>query len=186
MADELWNSCQFDLAVPTVVINSNSATEQARLWPAAKVQELATTLANEHSYQVLLHCGPAERELANRLAAEVNHPAVASMGRARNLPIGLTKAVLARACAVVSTDSGPRHVAVALNRPVISLFGPTDPLGTRTYNLTETILAADLPCRPCYAKSCPLKHGQCMQSLEVSSVIHAIQNVMNPAVTRAA
>lgn len=186
MADELWSLSHFDSAIPTIVINSNSATEQARLWPATKVQELAKTLANEHAYQVLLHCGPAERELANRLADEVNHPRIASMGHATDLPIGLTKSVLARASAVVSTDSGPRHIAVALNRPVISLFGPTDPLGTRTYNLTETILATDLPCRPCYAKSCPLKHGQCMQNIEVKSVIHAIQNVMNRPATRAA
>lgn len=186
MADELWSSCHFDLDTPTVVINSNSATDQARIWPAAKVQELAKRLATERAYQVLLHCGPAERELANRLAKEVNHPAVASMGCAKDLPIGLTKAVLARAAAVVSTDSGPRHIAVALNRPVISLFGPTDPGGTRTYNLTETILAVDLPCRPCYAKSCPLKHGQCMQDLEVKSVIQAIQIVIHHPLSRAA
>ena len=152
----------------------------------AKVRELARRLANEHACQVLLHCGPAERELANRVVDEVNHPAVASMGRALELPIGLTKAVLARAYAVVSTDSGPRHVAVALNRPVISLFGPTDPHGTRTYNMTETILAADLPCRPCYSKLCPLKHGQCMELLEVNSVIQAIQNLMHRPATRAA
>ncbi len=179
MADKLWSSCHFDLATPTVVINSNSATDQARIWPVAKVQDLAKRLATEHAYQVLLHCGPAERDLANRLAKEVNHPAVASMGRAEDLPIGLTKAVLARASAVVSTDSGPRHIAVALNRPVISLFGPTDPSGTRTYNLPETILNVDLACRPCYAKSCPLKHGRCMQDLEVNSVIQAVRNVQH-------
>ena len=180
LADELWSLCQFDLAKPTIVINNNTANEKSRLWPSAKVQELAKTLANEHGYQVLLHCGPSEREGANQIAAEVNHPLVESMGRFKDLPIGLTKAVLARASSVVSTDSGPRHIAVALNRPVISLFGPTDPFSTRTYNLSETILAADLPCRPCCAKSCPLTHGQCMQNLEVKSVIQAItENAMN-------
>ena len=186
IADELWNSCQFDLETPTIVINNNSATEQARLWPSAKVQELARILAHERAYQVLLHCGPAERERANRIADEVNHPAVASMGRVKDLPIGLTKAVLARASAVVSTDSGPRHIAVALNKPVISLFGPTDPQSTRTYNLAETILAADLPCRPCRAKTCPFKHGQCMQNLEVQTVVQAIQNAISSPLVRAA
>lgn len=186
LADALWNACQFSSATPTVVINSNSATDQARLWPAAKVRELALRLANEQACQVLLHCGPAERQMADSLAAEVNHPAVASMGRAAELPIGLTKAVLARAAAVVSTDSGPRHIAVALNRPVISLFGPTDPAGTRTFNLTETIMAADLPCRPCYAKTCPLKHGQCMQDLQVQPIMNAIQHALQTPLTRAA
>jgi len=177
LAKSLWKKCQFDSNAATIVLNSNSATDVSRLWPADKVRELATQLAANHGYQVLLHCGPAECEMANRLAAEVNHPLVASMGLAIDLPIGLTKAVLARAAAVVSTDSGPRHIAVALNRPVISLFGPTDPHGTRTYNLTETPLSVDLACRPCYAKTCPLKHGQCMQDISVQSVVQAIQSL---------
>lgn len=177
LADALWHQCQFDPNATTIVLNSNSATDVSRLWPAEKISQLATQLAENHGYQVLLHCGPAEREMANSLAAKVNHPLVASMGRTQELPIGLTKAVLARAAAVVSTDSGPRHIAVALNRPVISLFGPTDPASTRTYNLTETILSVDLACRPCYAKSCPFQHGQCMQDISVHSVVQAIQSL---------
>ncbi len=185
LAKALWRQCGFDPNAATIVLNSNSATDISRLWPADKVRDLATQLATQHGYQVLLHCGPAEREMANRLAAEVNHPSVASMGQASDLPIGLTKAVLARAAAVVSTDSGPRHIAVALNRPVIGMFGPTDPQGTRTYNLTETILSVDLACRPCYAKTCPLKHGQCMQDISVQTVVHAIHRLRLPS-TRAA
>lgn len=184
IADDLWRSCQFDLATPTIVINNNAALEQSRLWPIEKVQELAKKIAQE-GYQVLLHCGPSERERANQIAAEVNHPLVASMGQSKDLPIGLTKAVLARAKAVVTTDSGPRHIAVALNRPVISLFGPTDPFNTRTYNLSETVLAADLPCRPCRAKACPFKHDQCMKSLDVQMVLQAVYKAIHQPILRA-
>ncbi len=187
LADELWSLCQFDSSTATIVINNNTALDQSRLLPFDKVQDLARRLAEEHAYQVLLHCGPSEREKANQIAAEVNHPLVASMGRSKELPIGLTKAVMARASAVVSTDSGPRHIAVALNRPVISLFGPTDPFSTQTYNISETILTADLPCRPCCAKSCPLKSVLCMQDLRVESVVDAvIQKTKNRSATRAA
>ncbi len=174
LGESLWQQVGFDAERPTVVINSNSATEPARLWPAEKVKALAYQIADQQSMQVLLHCGPAERELANALVAEVNHPLVASMGMAQQLPIGLTKAVLAKADAVVSTDSGPRHIAVALNRSVISLFGPTSPAGTLTYNVPETMLSMQLNCRPCYAKSCPLQHGDCMQKIEVAQVYQAL------------
>ncbi len=187
LADELWSLCNFDPSAATIVINNNTAFDQSKLWPSEKVFELAKTLAEKNSYQVLLHCGPSERDQANQIAAKVSHPLVASMGRSKDLPIGLTKAVMARATAVVSTDSGARHVAVALNRPVISLFGPTDPFSTQTYNLLETILTADLPCRPCCAKTCRLKTVQCMQDLDVQLVVHAvIQNTMNRSATRAA
>ena len=184
LADELWRSCQFDMAMPTIVINNNAAIEQSRLWPTNKVQELATNLAHD-GYQVLVHCGPSERERANQIAADVNHRLVASMGQLKDLPIGLTKAVLGRASVVVTTDSGPRHIAVALNRPVVSLFGPTDPFNTRTYNLSETILAADLPCRPCRAKSCPFKHDQCMQNLDVHTVQEAVYKAIHHPMQRA-
>ncbi len=186
LADALWKQCNFDAHAPTLVINSNSATDLSRLWPADKVRDLASQFATELNMQVLLHCGPAERELANQLAAQVNHPLVASMGVASDLPIGLTKAVLARAAALVSTDSGPRHIAAALDRPVISLFGPTDPSGTRTYNGRETTLSVALECRPCYAKTCPLKHGQCMQDISVHSVVQAVKRSLNIPHERAA
>lgn len=187
LADQLWQACGFELATPTIVINNNTAIEQSRLWPSDKVRDLSITLANDYGYQVLLHCGPSECDRANRIAAEANHPLVSSMGRAKHLPIGLSKAVLARASAVVSTDSGPRHIAVALNRPVISLFGPTDPFTTRTYNLSETILAADSPCQPCHTKTCPLKYCKCMQNLEVETVLRAIlDNAVQRPSSRAA
>ncbi len=179
LAEQLWASCQFDSSVPTIVINNNTATEPSRLWSSDNVRDLAITLAHDYAYQVLLHCGPSERERANKIADQINHPLVASMGRSKDLPIGLTKAVLASATAVVSTDSGPRHIAVALNRPVIGLFGPTDPFVTRTYNIAETVLTVDLPCRPCCAKACPLKHGQCMKDLSVQTVAAAVKNAVS-------
>jgi heptosyltransferase II len=176
LADDLWRSCQFDSARPCIVINNNAAIEQSRLWPTAKVQELARQLAAE-GYQVLVHCGPQERERANQIAADVNHRFVASMGQSADLPIGLTKAVLARANAVVTTDSGPRHIAVALNRPVISLFGPTDPFKTRTYNLPETILTT--------GESFLIKHDNCMQNLAVQTVLQAVYKAIRHPLLRA-
>lgn len=61
------------------------------------------------------------------------------MGVVEQLPIGLSKAVLKCCVAVVSTDSGPRHLAVAFDRPVVSLFGATTPQWTSTYNHPEFV-----------------------------------------------
>ncbi|MCA9133160.1 MAG: glycosyltransferase family 9 protein [Planctomycetales bacterium] len=140
-AKELWRQVGFSNTIPTVAINSGSATDPSRVWPREHIRELAVRLAGELSCQVLLHCGPGERDACNRTAAEARHPRVASMGQLDDLPIGLSKAVLERAQVVVSTDSGPRHIAVALDRPVIALHGPTHPAWTRTYNLPETVIA---------------------------------------------
>lgn len=170
LAEQLWSKLGFSSSLPTVVINSNSAKDGSRVWPKAKVAELATRLATKADLQVLLHCGPGERQSAEDTLALVSHPKVLSMGVVDDLPLGLSRGVLQRAAAVVTTDSGARHMAVALNRPVVTLFGSTSPLWTATYNRPEQQVYLDLDCQPCYKSACPLSHHRCMQDISVSQV----------------
>jgi heptosyltransferase II len=186
LAIRLWDQLRFQAERPLVVINSSGAWGAAKLWPADHVEQLARRLVDNHPWQVLLHCGPAEREAADAVASRINHSRVQSMGRADQLPIGLTKAVMARAAAVVSTDSGPRHIAVALDRPVIGLFGPTDPAWTRTYNVPEMELGLHMACRGCWKKSCPLEHNRCMRDLGIETVYGAVVTAISHSARRAA
>jgi heptosyltransferase-2 len=179
LADALWTQVGFSAQIPTVVINSGAATMATRIWPEASVRELAKRIAAELGWQVLLHCGPMERTQANEVARVINDPRVASMGVAGQLPLGLSKSVLQRAAAVVTTDSGPRHIALAFNRPVITLFGPTDPSWTPTYNIPEIIIDQALACRPCYKSPCPLKHHRCMQEISVTRVLQAVRSCVD-------
>lgn len=172
--EQLWQQVGFEDRVPTVVINSNAATASLRVWPTDRVRDLSLRLGAELGCQVLLHCGPSEQQVANRIAAECNHPNVASMGQASDLPISLSKAVLAKASVVVSSDSGPRHMAVALDRQVVSLFGPTDPVWTQTYNEPEVVIQEPLACRPCYQDKCALKNHRCMRDISVDRVFSEV------------
>lgn len=170
LADDLYARIGFDQHRTTVVINSSGIWGAAKVWPADHVEQLARRIVESHHWQVLLHCGPSEREAADAVAARIQHPRVQSMGRAKSLPLGLTKAVMERASVVVSTDSGPRHIAIALDIPVVGLFGPTDPAWTRTYNLPEVEIGLQMACRGCWKKSCPLVHNRCMLDLGVETV----------------
>ncbi len=177
LADNLWAQLSFDRIRPTIAINVGAATSATRLWPASKVSELSLRIAEELGWQVLLHCGPSERAAMNQLAVDLKHPKIGSMGVSAELPIGLSKAVLERCDGLVSTDSGPRHLAVALNRSVVSLYGPTDAAWTTTYNRPEIAIAEELACRACYQSPCPLKHHRCMQDIQVSRVLEAISKI---------
>ncbi len=152
-ANNLWNALEFTDDRPTVVINNNAASSPERLWPEAYTLRLATKLVRNLDVQVLLHCGPNEAEATNRIADQANHPMIQSMGRISDLPLGLSQAIFARAATIVTTDSGARHLAVAMNRPVISLFGATQPCWTTTYNIPETIVQADIECEACEKRS---------------------------------
>lgn len=170
LVDDLYARIGFTEQQPTIVINSSGVWGAAKVWPADHVEQLARRIVTSHHWQVLLHCGPGEREAADAVANRIAHPRVQSMGRAKTLPLGLTKAVMERASVVVSTDSGPRHIAIALNKPVVGLFGPTDPAWTRTYNFPEVEIGLQLACRGCWKKTCPLVHNRCMQDLGVETV----------------
>jgi heptosyltransferase-2 len=137
---------------------------------------------------VLVHCGPAEREIADAIQGRAGDDRVRSMGCMPSLPLGLSKGVIQRSDLVISTDSGPRHMAVAFNKPVITLFGSVSPALTRTYNRPETILAMGLECQPCGEYQCPLKHARCMKELDSQRVLAAVARIIedSPASLRRA
>lgn len=168
-----------------VVMNNSSASASSRLWPVEHVINTCSALARE-GVQVLIHASPNDRTKANQIAESISHPNVQSMGQMDDLPLGLSRGVLSMADVVVSTDSGVRHIAVALNRSVISLFGPTDSRLTTTYNRPEWLIENSLSCRPCLKDACLLKHHRCMSELSTDRVLHAVRTVLDRSKEQAA
>lgn len=81
--------------------------------------------------------------------------------------------VISKAKFVVTNDSGPMHIAAALNIPVFSIFGPTNPVRTGPYGKGHTVLQAKIDCAPCYKKKC--KSIKCMAYVRVEDVFNAIK-----------
>lgn len=160
-----------------VVMNNSSASAASRLWPIPYVVDACSKLAKD-GVQVLIHASPNDRATADGLAATISHPNVQSMGKMDDLPLGLSRGVLSMADAVVSTDSGVRHMAVAMNRRVVSLFGPTKSSLTTTYNIPELLIENSLHCRPCLKDTCTLKHHRCMSELSTDRVLQAVRAVL--------
>jgi len=73
-----------------------------------------------------------------------------------------------QATLVVTTDSGPMHIAAAVGTPVVALFGPTDPRRTGPYGALHTVVHKEMACRPCFRKECPT--GGCMEDITVDEV----------------
>ncbi len=173
-AKALHSQFQFSWEKPTVLFNTSSAAADSKLWPVGHASRTAKHLASRHGIQIVVHCGPADRDRANAIAFGASHPLVKSMGELSDIPIGLSKGMIEQASVVLSTDSGPRHIAVALNKRVVSLFGSTDPELTRTYNRPESALQLPMDCQPCGKAKCPLVHNNCMHGLTYPIVVDAI------------
>jgi ADP-heptose:LPS heptosyltransferase len=89
-------------------------------------------------------------------------------------------ALIAGAKAVVSNDSGPMHIAAALDKPVVALFGPTDPVKTGPYgwqkNKNLKVLTSGASCSPCFRKKC--KKFTCMNMINVETVFNALKEYL--------
>jgi heptosyltransferase-2 len=184
--DAIWRELQLPSGDEVIVLNSGGAYGAAKQWPAQYFAELARRIVDGGRYSVLVNCGPAEREIARDIAARANHPRVVTLAGVEQLPVGLTKACLRRSRLLVTTDSGPRFFAIAFGRPVVTLFGPTDPRRTETHYPAETCVSLALDCQPCMARTCPLVHHRCMRELSVDYVHSAVMRALEKSIEHAA
>ena len=174
MADAVWSRLHLPPGDRVVVLNTGGAYGAAKDWPAGYWAELARQIASHHDLGVLVNCGPNERTTARAIQKQAADPRVASLADVDALPIGLTKECIRRCRLLVTTDSGPRFFAVAFDRPVVTLFGPTCDNATITHHLKETCLSLGIDCQPCMRRACPLGHHRCMRDLSVEQVHKAV------------
>ncbi|HWR98061.1 MAG TPA: lipopolysaccharide heptosyltransferase II [Candidatus Methanoperedens sp.] len=141
----------------------------AKAWPAPRYRELARGLRDRAGCPVVIVGTASEHALGETVRA--GEGGVLNWCGATDLP-GLV-AVLARAALLVSNDSGAMHVAAALRRPQVALFGPTSPAWTAPLNPRAAVLSLGLPCAPCFARTCRWGHGDCLGKIAVDAVLAA-------------
>jgi heptosyltransferase-2 len=160
-----------DARLVLLVVGANFGA--SKLWPPERFAAAARHFT-ARGCTVLVTVGPAEADLGREIAAAGGVAALVDPV----LPLDLLKALVARCSLMITGDTGPRHLAVAFDRPVVCLMGPSDPAYTN-YCLERTVLIRkDLPCSPCQRKVCPLGHHRCMRDIGVDEVIAAGERLL--------
>jgi heptosyltransferase II len=148
-------------AWPVAVLCHGAEYGPAKRWPSPYFADLARRLAAA-GYAVWL-AGSAND------AADGNEIVRLSDGACVNLSGRTTLAeaidLLSYAALVVSNDSGLMHIAAALGKPLVALFGSSSPAFTPPASPHAQIMRLDLPCSPCFQRVCPLGHFNCMRQL---------------------
>jgi heptosyltransferase-2 len=172
-ADLAWSRLGLRDGRFVVVLNTSGAYGAAKHWPTGYCAELARRVAVQLDHDILVLCGPSERQTAAEIVRQAGHPRVASLAE-EPLSIGLSKACIRRSRLLVSTDSGPRHIAAAFGVPIVGLYGPTLPIWGVNPTVRETSLQVALDCIGCARRTCPLGHHRCMNELSVEQVYRAV------------
>lgn len=152
-----------------VVLCPGAEYGPAKRWPVEHFAALAASL-RAAGRAVWIVGSPAEAGLGARIAAAA--PGVANLAGATSLVEAVD--VLAAAAAVVSNDSGLMHVAAALDRPLVALYGSSSPRYTPPAAARVRILYHALVCSPCFARECPLGHFKCLREMWPAEVLAAL------------
>jgi len=157
-----------------VLIHAGAVNGSAKRWPARNWSRFAIEIQARTSARVLLTGAASDEPIARQAMAH----APGALSLVGKTSIEELAALIERADVMVSGDSGPLHLAVALGTPSVAAYGPTDPAVHGPYHPHAAVRLhrrADLPCSPCYTMAstaeCPLGEAICMRLVTVQSMV---------------
>ncbi|MCD6268608.1 MAG: glycosyltransferase family 9 protein, partial [Deltaproteobacteria bacterium] len=159
---------------PVIVLHPGSSRKTAyKRWHRNGYVGLVNALVEKLDARVILTWGPGERETVELIAGHVRVPLVVAAKTSSLLDL----AALFGACDLfVGGDTGPAHLAVAMQIPVVVIFGPTHPQVNAPYGTPYRIVRHPLPCSPCRKRSC--KSRLCLEAIGWRRVLVAVEELL--------
>jgi len=168
----------FESRGPIVVMVPGGAFGPSKCWPPDRFARTADWLILKYGAEVVVSVSPdaAEKHIANMIQQSSANKLINLAERP--LTLGELKALFSHAELVISNDTGPRHIAVALRRKIVTLFGPNDPAWTNSGWEHEIQLIGRAPCAPCARPVCREKQHLCMEAITVQMVCDAAKKLI--------
>lgn len=158
----------FSVDRPWVAMNMGARWPTKR-WPQASFAAVVDQLHETHDAPIVMIGGADDRAYTNRLRSLTDRPFIDLSGE---IPLGYLPALLSKATAMITNDSGPMHIAAALGVPVIAMFGPTSAIRTGPYGAGHHALAGQVSCSPCFSRGC--RHDPELECLHLIKPTHVV------------
>ena len=146
---------------PVAVFCPGAEYGSAKRWPAAYYADIAQRLL-QRGYAVWLIGSAKDKPIADEIDRLAGAQCTNLCG---STDLGDALALLASAQLVISNDSGLMHLAAALDRPLLALFGSSSPQFTPPLSAQAHVVKIDIECSPCFERECPFGHFNCMMQL---------------------
>jgi heptosyltransferase-2 len=163
---------------PIIVLVPGGAFGRSKHWLSERFAQTADRLISKYNATIFVSVSPnpAEKQIAEEIC-ELSKSELINLAE-RPVSIGELKSLFSVTDLVISNDTGPRHIAIALRRNVISLFGPNDPAWTETGYENEIQIIGNAPCAPCARPTCKKSEHLCMQAITVEMVCNAAKRLL--------
>ncbi len=178
-AARLWRE-NFPEGQKVVAFNIGASWPTKR-WLDEYFAECADRLV-ERGYGVAFYGGPMDEEMVRDCLAKMKHKdSDAVRVFTGKLSLGVLAGMLRRSVLFLTTDSGPMHVGVAMNMPVVTMFGSSPVPGFYPYDAKDVLVKTPEPCHPCGIHICPKKgddYMACMKKIPVDVVMHYVDELL--------
>jgi 3-deoxy-D-manno-octulosonic-acid transferase/heptosyltransferase-1 len=169
--DELLQ--RYDLhAKPLVAVNP-VARWKTKLWRPERFAVVADKIKKELNHEVVFTGSAPDSRIIQKTMALMQSSALSLAGQTSLKSLAY---FYSRCRTLLTTDTGPMHMAVAMGIPVVALFGPTAPWRTGPYGAGHAVIRADLDCGPCFKKKC--ENVQCMDRIMAQEVFESVKKVL--------
>jgi len=156
-----------------IVINPTAASH-LKCWRDDYFILLAQRIKDVYNFSIIVVGTEKDKEKCQKISSQVQD----SINLCGDLDLQELGALLKITKIFITNDSGPLHLASALEVPTLAIFGPTDPLKYGPLSELNRMVRKDLPCSPCELAQCPREH-QCMQSISADDVFCAFKEILN-------
>lgn len=172
MADELLRQGGVKDGAQVVAINP-VAKWGTKLWPAERFAHVADKIIEQYDKEIVFSGAPEDRSFIDQIISNMENRSINLAGKST---LTVLAALYEKSELVISTDTGPMHLAVAVRTPVVALFGPTAPWRTGPYGSLNNVVRVEMACSPCFKRTC--ETIECMHQIGVHQVMEAVASIV--------
>ena len=163
-----------------VGINPGAFYGEAKRWLPDRYARVADALAWQYQAQIVIFGSPNDLPVVKEVAAHMKHSSLILAGRTT---LGQLMGLIKECHLLITNDSGPMHLAAALDVPQLAIFGSTSEIATGPLSPKAKVIKHRVDCNPCFLRECPTDF-RCMKGISIQEVLEESRKIMETAAGR--